>query len=271
MPAILRVERVTRTFAGLRALKDVSFAVEEGAICGLIGPNGAGKTTLLAVIAGALRPTSGGVIFQGRDLTGAKSFAVARAGIVRTHQVPKPFRSLSVLENVEVGRRFGRAGAARGSSDANHPNDSSDATRVLERVGLAGRAQALAGTLSVGDQKRLELARCLAARPSLLLCDEVCSGLTEGETASVLRLMRQIRDAGTTILYVEHNLKAIMAVCDHVVVLNYGEKLAEGAPAAVRLDPAVIEAYIGSREASSDDPRDATGASRSGDPGVAGS
>ncbi len=237
MPDVLSVERLSKSFAGLDALKDVSFTVAPGLICGLIGPNGAGKTTLLSIVAGAVRPTAGTVRFLGGDVTGAGAVAAARAGIVRTHQVPRPFRSLSVLENVEVGCRFGRAGGPAGKVFA--------AAQALAAVGLAGRAQAIAGTLSVGDQKRLELARCLAARPSLLLCDEVCSGLTAGETAAVLRLLCEIRDAGTTILYVEHNLQAILSICDHVVVLDHGQKLAAGPPAAIRGDAAVIEAYIG--------------------------
>jgi branched-chain amino acid transport system ATP-binding protein len=248
-PPLLRVERLTRHFAGLAALQDVSFDLDAGGICGLIGPNGAGKTTLLAVLAGALRPTSGNVIFGGRDLAGRPAFAVARTGIVRTHQVPKPFRSLSVLENVEVGARFGRAGGERaaGGGSAKAAAPAGEALRVLERVGLAHHAGDLAGTLSVGDQKRLELARGLAARPQLLLCDEVCSGLTTAETAAVLALLREIRDAGTTILYVEHDLKAIMAVCDRVLVMNLGRKLADGTPAEVQADEAVITAYIGAR------------------------
>ena len=235
MAPILSVDRVTKYFAGLAALKEVSFELGQIGIYGLIGPNGAGKTTLLSIVAGALRPTAGSVIFQDRRLSGAKSFRAVRAGIVRTHQIPRPFRALSVLANISVGSRFGLH-----SASGTH-----DERRILDWVGLAHLAYASAATLSVGDQKRLELARALAARPKLLLCDEVCSGLTESETLSVLRLLREIQQAGTTILYVEHNLKAIMSVCDHVIVMNYGRKLAEGSPQAMQNDPAVIEAYIG--------------------------
>jgi branched-chain amino acid transport system ATP-binding protein len=234
---ILKLDRLTKNFAGLAALKDVSFQVEERGIFGLIGPNGAGKTTLLSIIAGSLQPTSGTITFQGHDITGMRSFQAVRAGIARTHQVPKPFSALSVLENVEIALRFGRS-----VRSAAHTHD---AKQILERVGIARLYLQRAASLSVGDLKRLELARVLAARPSLLLCDEVCSGLTEPETASILALLCDIRRAGTSILYVEHNLRAIMSVCDHIIVMNYGEKLAEGLPQAMQNDSSVIEAYIG--------------------------
>lgn len=237
MAPLLEVDRLTKYFAGLAALKDVSFEVAEGRICGIIGPNGAGKTTLFSIIAGSQQPTSGRVFFKGRDFTGAKSFQAVHAGIARTHQIPRPFRSMSVLENVEVGIRFG----GRRTSES----VTQDALQILKWVGMDHAAHLLASALGLGDQKRLELARTLAAQPSLLLCDEVCSGLTENETAAVLELLRKIQERGTTIIYVEHNLKAVMSVCDHVMVLNFGQKLAEGPPEAMQNDPSVIEAYIG--------------------------
>jgi branched-chain amino acid transport system ATP-binding protein len=234
---ILKIEQLSKNFAGLAALKDVSFEVEQGGLFGLIGPNGAGKTTLLSIIAGSIQSTSGSIVFQGHEMSGGKSYHAVRAGIARTHQIPKPFRGLSVLENVEVGLRFG--------SRKRPANETKNAMEFLDRVGLRLLHLMPASTLSVGDMKRLELARTLAARPSLLLCDEVCSGLTETEAASILELLCDIRRAGTSILYVEHNLRAIMSICDRLIVMNSGQKLAEGPPEAVQNNPLVIEAYIG--------------------------
>jgi len=216
----------------------VNLEVATGCIYGLIGPNGAGKTTLLSIIAGSLNPTSGKIECQGRDITGMKSHQVIKAGIARTHQIVRPLSSLSVLRNVEVGIRFGRkrlSGAAAGQA----------ALELLEMVGLAGHAGAPASTLSIGNQKRLELARALGTGPDLLLCDEMCGGLTNAETQTMLSLLGKIRDGGTTIIYIEHDMKAVMSLCEQIAVLNFGEKLAEGSPDEIRRNPAVVEAYLG--------------------------
>jgi branched-chain amino acid transport system ATP-binding protein len=239
MAVILTVRDLTKYFFGLAALDRVCFDIREGEIVGLIGPNGAGKTTLFSIIAGSQPPTSGVITFEGRDFTGVKSFRAVHAGIARTHQITRPFHSMTVRENVEVGLRFGRARHVR--------NIDKEVMEILELVGLQDVAHMPSVTLSVGLLKRLELARTLAARPRLLLCDEVCAGLTESEMQSILDLLRRIQSLGTTIIYVEHNLRAILSTCHHVIVLNFGKKLAEGPPEQMRNDPAVIEAYIGKK------------------------
>jgi branched-chain amino acid transport system ATP-binding protein len=221
------------------ALKDVSFTVAEKQISGFIGPNGAGKTTLFSVITGATRPSSGRIRLRGSDITGMGAAALVKRGVARTHQIVRPFRDLTVLENVQIAVHYGRNPVARVSTAREQ------AMVALELVGLDSKAELPASALSLGEQKRLEVARALGTGPELLLLDEICGGLTAFETGSMLDLLHSIREGGTTIMYVEHDMKAIMTVCDRITVLNFGQKLAEGKPDEIQNNPSVIEAYLG--------------------------
>jgi branched-chain amino acid transport system ATP-binding protein len=241
---LLSVRNLSKRFGGLTALHDVSFDVAPGEIFGVIGPNGAGKTTLFSCLVGALAPTSGVVTFRGRPIGGLANHAVVRRGLARTHQIVRPFRDMTVADNVSIGAHFG-AGRRRGSEARRR------VAEILERTGLAPRAQALAGTLSIGDLKRLEIARALAAEPACLCLDEVMGGLNPSEIVAAMSLVRSIRDAGVTVLMIEHHVHAVAGVTDRILVLNFGEKIAEGPPRDVLAHPAVISAYIGDEEAAS--------------------
>jgi branched-chain amino acid transport system ATP-binding protein len=243
---LLSVRALTKRFGGLVALKAVSFDVAPGEIFGVIGPNGAGKTTLFSCLAGSQKPTSGSVHLRGERIDGLPVWAAVHRGLVRTHQIVRPFREMTVEENVAVGARFGR-GRRRGADERDRIRE------ILARTGLAARALSLAGTLTLGDLKRLEIARALATEPDVLCLDEVMGGLNPAEINAAMALVRELRDAGLTILLIEHHVHAVVGLSDRILVLNFGERIAEGRPEEALRDPAVVAAYLGddAREAAS--------------------
>ena len=238
MTTLLSIQGVTKRFGGLQALTNVTFDLPDGQILGLIGPNGAGKTTLFNAINGVYPPDEGRVIFRDQDVTTAKTYHHARMGMARTHQIVQPLNELTVRENVMVGACFGRENQSLG-------NAAQIAEEVLEFVGLADRSNQLAGSLNVAQKKRLEMARALASRPYLLLLDEVLAGLNSSEIGGMVEMVKKIRERGITIIMIEHVMKAVMNVSDRIVVLDYGEQIAEGTPEEISSNEKVIEAYLG--------------------------
>jgi branched-chain amino acid transport system ATP-binding protein len=241
--AVLETTGLTRRFGGVAAVSDLSFSVEEGSVLGVIGPNGAGKSTLINLITGQVKPSEGRVMVDGKDVTGEPPWTIARSRVARTFQIVKPFRNLSVRENVAIGGMFGpeRASSAREAI--------AQADEALERVGLLDKADASPGDLAVADARRLELAKALSMKPRLLLLDEVMAGLRPGEIQPALDLIASLKEEGVTVLVVEHVMKAIMAVSDSLLVMNEGKELARGDPETVMKDERVIEAYLGQRYA----------------------
>ncbi|RJQ57091.1 MAG: ABC transporter ATP-binding protein [Desulfobacteraceae bacterium] len=236
--ALLTVNGLTKYFGGLRAVHDLSFEVHAGEILGLIGPNGAGKTTAFNLIAGSIRPTSGRILLDGESIVKMKPYAVTRKGIARTFQIVKPFRRLSVLENVTLAA-FLRFPSRKDAESKAHG--------VIERIGLDSKVHSPAGDLTLSEQKRLEIARALATQPRLLLLDEPMGGLNPTEIESASELVRAICREGMTIVWVEHVLRAIMNSCNRVVVINQGEKIADAPPEKVVENRRVITAYLGSK------------------------
>lgn len=240
---MLELKDVSVSFGGLRALAEVSFEVEEGEILGLIGPNGSGKSTTFNAVTGRLKTSGGQITFRGEDITGLPPHQIARRGISRTFQVVRPFQHLTGLENVLAGRLYGGGGAKRNSTSI------AAAMEILEMVGLAEKANIKAASFTILERKWLEVGKALAAKPQLILLDEFMAGISPKQIPEAVELVKRINASGVTVIFVEHIIKAITGACDRAIVLEAGRKLAEGSVDEVVRDPAVIEAYLGSRHA----------------------
>jgi len=236
---LLEGEKLNINFGGLTAVSEVDFYVDKGEILGLIGPNGAGKTTLFNLISASLTPKSGTITFKGQNITGIKPYQICRLGIGRTFQTVKIFSNMTVLDNVRLASLFG---------DCKKPSEAEatkNALELLEFVGLTAAANIPARGLTLANQKRVEVARALAAKPELLLLDELMAGLNQTEILEAMDLVRKIREKGITIIMIEHVMKAIMNVCDRIIVLNYGKKITEGTPQEIANSKIVVEVYLG--------------------------